>query len=94
MANEQAEGMIREIGRKYAKVLQRRMNLRSLYVFGSYVRGGHDNDSDIDIAVVADDFTGDVIEDTLTLMKLRRQVDMRLSSTFIQTESIPCLFNS
>lgn len=78
MANEQAEDMIREIGRKYAEVLQRRMNLRSLYVFGSYVRGGHGNDSDIDIAVVADDFTGDVIEDTLTLMKLRRPVDMRI----------------
>ncbi|MGE5577304.1 MAG: hypothetical protein ACM3TT_08965 [Syntrophothermus sp.] len=35
-------------------------------------------DSDIDIAVVADGFTGDIIEDTFTLMKLRRQVDIRI----------------
>ncbi|MCR4427532.1 MAG: nucleotidyltransferase domain-containing protein [Firmicutes bacterium] len=78
MADRQTQDMIKEIGRKYAEVLQRKVNLRGLYVYGSCAKGTYDNDSDIDIAVVADDFTGDMIEDTFTLMKLRRQVDMRI----------------
>ena len=41
-------------------------------------RGKYDNDSDIDIAVVTNSFSGDIVEDTFTLMKLRRQVDTRI----------------
>ncbi|QQK76868.1 hypothetical protein HUG15_15715 [Salicibibacter cibarius] len=35
-------------------------------------------DSDIDVAVVANDFTGDSIEGTMRLMKIRREVDVRI----------------
>ncbi|MCL4514292.1 MAG: nucleotidyltransferase domain-containing protein [Firmicutes bacterium] len=78
MADRQTQYMIREIARKYADVLRREINLLGLYVYGSYARGEQDQDSDIDIAVVADDFTGDMVEDTFRLMKLRRQVDTRI----------------
>ncbi len=78
MATQQSPEMIRDIARRYADVLQREFNLLGLYVYGSYVKGTQRSDSDIDIAVVADIFTGDVIEDTLQLMKLRRGVDTRI----------------
>jgi len=42
--------MLINIGRKYADALRRVLTLQSLYVFGSYATGQHDEDSDIDIA--------------------------------------------
>lgn len=49
-----------------------------MYLYGSYTSGNYTADSDIDIAVVADDFSGDIIEDTFKLMKIRRSVDNRI----------------
>jgi len=70
--------VIQEIARRYADAVRREVNLLGLYVYGSYAKGTHKTDSDIDIAVVADTFTGDAIEDTLQLMRLRRGVDTRI----------------
>ena len=46
-------------------------------MFGSYVRGTFNEDSDIDIAVVLDDYD-DSQDMLLELMKLRRKVDSRI----------------
>jgi predicted nucleotidyltransferase len=42
------------------------------------VTGTSDEQSDIDVAVVSDDFSGDLVEDTFKLMQIRRQVDNRI----------------
>ena len=34
--------------------------------------------SDIDVAVISKDFTGDLVDDTLKLMRVRRKVDNRI----------------
>ncbi len=34
--------------------------------------------SDIDVAVVGDNFTGDPVEDILTHMRMRRKIDYRI----------------
>ena len=69
---------ITSIAEKYADLVKEEMNVESVYLFGSFVNGNHDRDSDIDIAVITDDFSGDIIEDTLKLMKIRRKVDTRI----------------
>ncbi|MEZ0537221.1 nucleotidyltransferase domain-containing protein [Caldicellulosiruptoraceae bacterium PP1] len=48
------------------------------YLFGSYVKGTFNEDSDIDIAIVSEQFTGDIIEDTFRLMRFRRDIDLRI----------------
>ena len=58
-------------------------------IYGSYVKGTYTSDSDIDIAVVGDDFTGDLIEDTLMLMRIRRKIDNRIEPRPFKT----CDFN-
>ena len=63
---------------QYATSLKKFINLHSLYLYGSYASGNFNIDSDIDIAVVADGFTGDVVEDTFMLMKIRRGIDKRI----------------
>ena len=78
MATEQSHEMIREIARRYADALRMEFDLQELYVYGSYAKGTQRTDSDIDIAVVADAFTGDTVEDTWRLMKLRRNIDIRI----------------
>jgi predicted nucleotidyltransferase len=48
------------------------------YVYGSYAKATQKADSDIDIAVVADGLSGDAVDDTWRLMKLRRSIDTRI----------------
>ncbi|WP_019851039.1 nucleotidyltransferase domain-containing protein [Desulfitobacterium sp. PCE1] len=63
---------------KYAANLKKHLDLHSVYLFGSYANGKNRQDSDIDVAVVAEGFSGDIIEDTHMLMKLRRNIDNRI----------------
>lgn len=63
---------------KYADNLKQHLDLHSVYLFGSYAKGKSHQDSDIDIAVVAEGFSGDIIEDTHMLMKFRRNIDKRI----------------
>jgi len=62
----------------FAEYLKQIYKIQGVYLFGSYAKGNFDKNSDIDIAVVAEDFTGDLIEDTFRLMKLRRKIDNRI----------------
>jgi uncharacterized protein len=59
------------IARRFVEFLKKNYSLHSVYLYGSYAKGNFDEESDIDIAVVADDFTGDIVEDIFKLMKLR-----------------------
>ena len=78
MASGNVRAEITAIARKYANLVKEEMNVESVYLFGSFVNGRYDSDSDIDIAVIADDFSGDVVEDTLKLMRIRRKIDTRI----------------
>jgi len=61
--------------------------LQQMFLFGSTASGTAGEDSDIDIAVVADDFTGDAVEDIFRLMKSRRKIDLRIEPhAFLSSE--------
>jgi predicted nucleotidyltransferase len=66
------------IAKRFAEFIKQNYNLHSVYLYGSFAKGNYSEDSDIDIAVVAEGFTGDVVEDTFQLMKLRRHIDNRI----------------
>jgi predicted nucleotidyltransferase len=78
MADVAVRSQIEHIAREYAKLISKEMKVEGVYLFGSYVEGDYSEDSDIDIAVISDEFVGDIIEDTFKLMKLRRKVDNRI----------------
>ena len=69
---------IEAIAKKFAELVKKEMNIKNVYLYGSAVKGMNTEDSDIDIAVIGDDFIGDPIEDTFKLMKIRRKVDYRI----------------
>lgn len=74
-----------EIVREYRKLVREKVDIKHIYLYGSYAKGTYTPDSDIDIAVVGDDFSGDPVEDTLMLMKIRRKVDHRIEPRPIKT---------
>lgn len=67
-----------EIARIFAGLVQKEIDVKNVYLFGSYVKGTYSEYSDIDIAVIGDDFTDDPIEDTMMLMRIRRKIDNRI----------------
>ncbi len=90
MASFDTRERIEEIAREYGRLVKEELGVKNIYLYGSYAKGTYTSDSDIDIAVVGDNFTGDPIEDTLMLMKIRRKIDNRIEPRPFKT----CDFNS
>lgn len=89
-----SKGGIRSIITRYGNMVKAEMDVKQVYLYGSYARGCHSPDSDIDVAVVGDDFSGDPVDDTLRLMRIRRSIDYRIeprpfkTSEFIATNPL------
>ena len=48
--------------REYAAAVRKAMNVRNIFLYGSHAKGEAKKDSDIDIAVVADQVPGDYLD--------------------------------
>jgi len=65
------------IARKFAKAVKTNYHCKQVFLFGSYVKGTYHEESDIDIAVILEDFNNP-IDIQLELMRLRRKIDSRI----------------
>ncbi|MDR0691632.1 MAG: nucleotidyltransferase domain-containing protein [Prevotellaceae bacterium] len=65
------------IAQKYARVVKSTFNYDKIILFGSYSKGDFNEHSDIDIAVVFDDYDNH-IQRQVELLKLTRYVDSRI----------------
>ena len=75
MDNKTDLNLVKSKALQYAEIVKSHVNVKYMYLFGSYVRGTNDADSDIDIAVVSDDLSGDSFDDNIRLAKLNRDID-------------------
>lgn len=66
-----------EIARRYAHALSASFGSIRVILFGSYAKGNFTEDSDIDIAVVFEDFVN-LVDMQLELMRIRRKIDSRI----------------
>ncbi|MHB1393693.1 MAG: nucleotidyltransferase domain-containing protein [Clostridia bacterium] len=66
------------IVKQYTDLVRKEISIKHVYLYGSYTKGNFTEDSDIDLAIVGDDFSEDLYEYTLKLMKIRRKVDTRI----------------
>ena len=66
-----------ETARRYVLQIPSDMGLRKAFLFGSYAKGIEREDSDIDIAIVIGE-TNDFYGIQMKLMKLRRNIDLRI----------------
>ncbi|WP_298435626.1 nucleotidyltransferase domain-containing protein [Geobacter sp.] len=68
-----------EIVRRYVEELKRHnIDVQQVILFGSYAKGNVKEESDIDIALVSDVFTGDRFEDRRKVVPFRRRIDSRI----------------
>lgn len=72
--------------RAYKLLLQDYFQLEKVYLFGSYAKGTHRQDSDIDVAVVVRQADGDFFTVNPLLWKLRRQIDDRIEPVLIERD--------
>ena len=66
-----------KIAKLYAKLIRQKYKNADVIMFGSYINGNYHNESDIDIAVVLNNFDN-VMNIQLELMRLRRKIDSRI----------------
>ncbi len=71
------KGKAIQIAKKYISFLSDKFDIQSAILFGSYAKGTHHDDSDIDIAIVLP-HVNDIIDTQIELMKLRRKIDLRI----------------
>lgn len=78
MAQKHAQQKIIDIVLKYDEVVGKEKQIYKVILYGSHASGNYNTDSDIDVAAVSPDFSGDRIEDQFWLMKQRRHIDLRI----------------
>ena len=60
------------------KIKEKKINIFSVVLFGSFAKGNFNEWSDIDVAIVSENLSGDIFDDRVMLMKLRRDIDLRI----------------
>ena len=65
----------REIAVKYAEEVKKVLEPKAVILFGSCTNGTPHEFSDIDIAIVFDDYKGDWFDTAVLLQRLRRGID-------------------
>ncbi len=65
------------IATKYADQIKMQYKNADVFLFGSYIKGNYHEESDIDIAIVLNDFDN-ILNIQLELMRLRRSIDSRI----------------
>ena len=64
---------------KYIRELERhKIPIRKAVLFGSYAKGLAKPESDIDVAIISDAFSGDRFKDRQRIIPLRRKIDSRI----------------
>ena len=76
-----------EVARLYAQRVRSHMPVRMIVLYGSYARGTARKDSDIDIAVVVDEFQGDYLKTSADLFHLVRNVNKRIEPILLSRKN-------
>ncbi len=66
--------------------IQKEKYISKVYLYGSYAKGFAGQWSDIDIAVVSPDFSPDLLQERIRLMKLALLVDARIEPSPFRPE--------
>ena len=69
---------LNKIINSFLEEIQKKYRIDNAYLYGSFAKGTFNKWSDIDIAIVSSDFSGDLFEDRLSLMRLASTIDDRI----------------
>ena len=94
MVNEE---IIKIINTFIKEIEKKGIRIFHIYIYGSYAHGNYRKDSDIDVAVVSQDFGKDSFEENVLLRKIAWKVDTRIEPVafsvddFINGDWIPLI---
>lgn len=71
--------------KEYADAVRERMDVRDIFLYGSYARGEAKKGSDIDIAVVTDQISGDYLDTMASLWRLTNNVNENIEPVLLLT---------
>lgn len=77
---------LKELMREYIAQVNQVKQVDKAYLYGSYAIGRANKWSDIDIAIVSPDFSQDLFEERVFLMKLALNFDDRIEPSPFRTE--------
>ncbi|MBF0559941.1 MAG: nucleotidyltransferase domain-containing protein [Nitrospirae bacterium] len=78
---------IKELVKKYKSVVNSSgIKIRAIYLYGSYARNLETEDSDIDVAIISDDFSGNRWQDGLRVSRLRRKIDLNIEPVTFRSQ--------
>ena len=73
------------IAEQYAELLRKELSPAAIVLYGSYVKGNPHKDSDIDIAVIFDGFTGNRLKTSSRLWHLRRDISLYIEQILLDS---------
>jgi len=77
---------IEEIIRRFIARVREQRKVSKAYLYGSYAMGTAGKWSDIDLAIVSPDFSDDLFEERVSLMKLALSIDDRIEPSPFRPE--------
>jgi len=63
---------------RFLNELRKKYRVYAAYIYGSHSKGNANAGSDIDVAVISPDFSGDLFEERLKLMRIAAFIDDRI----------------
>ena len=72
------DAKLNKIIKSFLEEIQKKYIIDDAFLYGSFAKGTAGRWSDIDIAIVSSDFSGDLFEDRLILMRLASTIDDRI----------------
>jgi len=81
-----------ELAAAYAEKVRKVLHPYSIVLYGSYAKNSATKDSDIDIAVIFDGYTGDWLKDSALLWKLTRNVSTAIEPILLDRRQDPSGF--
>ncbi len=70
--------VLRDIKRYIAELNKSGIFVHRAVLFGSWARGKATEESDVDVALISDKFTGDRFQDRRNIIPLRRKINTRI----------------
>lgn len=80
------------LARQYKDVICKQMNIVDMYMYGSYSKGCATENSDIDIAVIVDDITDDLLVVMTRLWRASRKVSSYIEPVLINRQQSSPLY--
>lgn len=76
-----------KLAQRYKEAVAEHLPLKALYLYGSFSKGSHTSESDIDIAVVVDHLSDNYFDDTPLLWKLKRSISNLIEPILLTEDS-------